>query len=345
MDRHQFGTMQLPTREFTSNQQIVYEDRQNYNQKVDYPNRQYDGAFVKRTQTGYNHMFNQNFPLKNQENVSRTTGDICNQTRNALNERLAKHSQQLDQNVTNFSSNRTEVNAKLTPCSKSNTVDEANESNLTVCDQKLAKSKIDTGYVSAESSVDSGAEDGPDAVHVLEPRHGDCRSAGPRKCLAWACKACKKKTVTIDRRKAATLRERRRLRKVNEAFELLKRRTCNNPGQRLPKVEILRSAIEYIECLEEVLQGAAGAKQSSEGAFTSNSMANQTEYLNGPSPTYATDRLQQFSEPLNRFAPMNGFETTQPAAGTTSSLDCLNLIVQSITNNQKSLDHHQPEPT
>ena len=43
---------------------------------------------------------------------------------------------------------------------------------------------------------------------------------------------------------------------VNEAFEVLKRRTCNNPGQRLPKVEILRSAIEYIEYLEEILQGA-----------------------------------------------------------------------------------------
>lgn len=38
---------------------------------------------------------------------------------------------------------------------------------------------------------------------------------GPRRCLLWACKACKKKTVTVDRRKAATLRERRRLRKVS----------------------------------------------------------------------------------------------------------------------------------
>lgn len=42
--------------------------------------------------------------------------------------------------------------------------------------------------------------------------------------------------------------------KVNEAFEQLKKRTCNNPGQRLPKVEILRGAIEYIEYLEEILQ-------------------------------------------------------------------------------------------
>lgn len=53
--------------------------------------------------------------------------------------------------------------------------------------------------------------------------------------------------------KAATLRERRRLRKVNEAFEALKKRTCPNPNQRMPKVEILRNTIDYIESLEELL--------------------------------------------------------------------------------------------
>lgn len=88
--------------------------------------------------------------------------------------------------------------------------------------------------------------------HVLAPSTDGHQ---PRRCLLWACKACKKKTVTVDRRKAATMRERRRLRKVNEAFEVLKRRTCANPNQRLPKVEVLRNAIEYIESLEEMLQG------------------------------------------------------------------------------------------
>ncbi|VDM70256.1 unnamed protein product, partial [Strongylus vulgaris] len=34
----------------------------------------------------------------------------------------------------------------------------------------------------------------------------------------------------LDRRKAATMRERRRLRKVNEAFEIVKQRTCPNPN-------------------------------------------------------------------------------------------------------------------
>ncbi|KAF7283511.1 hypothetical protein GWI33_000347 [Rhynchophorus ferrugineus] len=118
----------------------------------------------------------------------------------------------------------------------------------------------DTGYVSAESSIDS--DDEKELNHILEPQNSGCSLNGPRKCLAWACKACKKKTVAIDRRKAATLRERRRLRKVNEAFELLKRRTCNNPGQRLPKVEILRSAIEYIEYLEDILQGSKNSEES-----------------------------------------------------------------------------------
>jgi len=55
------------------------------------------------------------------------------------------------------------------------------------------------------------------------------------------------------------MRERRRLRKVNEAFEALKRRTCPNPNQRMPKVEILRTTIDYIESLEELLEADCAA--------------------------------------------------------------------------------------
>lgn len=75
----------------------------------------------------------------------------------------------------------------------------------------------------------------------------------PGQCLPWACKVCKRKSVTMDRRKAATMREKRRLKKVNEAFEALKRSTLMNPNQRLPKVEILRSAIQYIERLQALV--------------------------------------------------------------------------------------------
>uniref|UniRef100_UPI0037E88D87 myoblast determination protein 1 homolog n=1 Tax=Semicossyphus pulcher TaxID=241346 RepID=UPI0037E88D87 len=86
--------------------------------------------------------------------------------------------------------------------------------------------------------------------HVRAP--GGLHQAGH--CLLWACKACKRKTTHADRRKAATMRERRRLGKVNDAFETLKRCTASNPNQRLPKVEILRNAISYIESLQALLR-------------------------------------------------------------------------------------------
>ncbi|KAL2729889.1 transcription factor SUM-1-like isoform X3, partial [Vespula maculifrons] len=162
-----------------------------------------------------------------------------------------------------------------------------------------------SSVVSADASADleSPSADGEETnesetvEHVPHPHVLDTGSPhGPRRCLLWACKACKKKTVTVDRRKAATLRERRRLRKVNEAFEVLKRRTSNNPNQRLPKVEILRNAIEYIESLEALLQG-----NRSSGSQDHVSMEN----MNGESPQYVTDRLRQFSDPLARFQPIN----------------------------------------
>ncbi|XP_052739110.1 transcription factor SUM-1 [Bicyclus anynana] len=89
--------------------------------------------------------------------------------------------------------------------------------------------------------------------HVLGPS---------RRCLAWACKACKRKTAAVDRRKAATLRERRRLRKVNAAFEELRIRARAGSG-RLPKLEILRAAIQHIERLQAALRAAAALESDS----------------------------------------------------------------------------------
>ncbi|KAM7360918.1 myogenic-determination protein nautilus isoform 2-T2 [Cochliomyia hominivorax] len=142
--------------------------------------------------------------------------------------------------------------------------------------------------------------------HVLAPLV--CANAqSSRPCLTWACKACKKKSVAVDRRKAATMRERRRLRKVNEAFEVLKRRTSSNPNQRLPKVEILRNAIEYIESLEDLLQESSPIR----------SMDNLTDTISGKS--CQQDYLSSYTDSYDSSSSPNG-----------SSLDCLNLIVQNI---------------
>uniref|UniRef100_A0A336M158 CSON006240 protein n=1 Tax=Culicoides sonorensis TaxID=179676 RepID=A0A336M158_CULSO len=164
--------------------------------------------------------------------------------------------------------------------------------------------------------------------HILAPITCMAGQSTGRPCLAWACKACKRKTVSVDRRKAATLRERRRLRKVNEAFEILKRRTSTNPNQRLPKVEILRNAIEYIISLEDLLQESPANPRDASNNIIDNSSfkSSPQEYVNYSS-AYLKEKLQQLSKDSDRFTPITGYS---PATANSSSLDCLNLIVQSI---------------
>nr|XP_053654763.1 myogenic-determination protein-like [Cherax quadricarinatus] len=83
---------------------------------------------------------------------------------------------------------------------------------LTVTQQQLAH-HTDSNF-DVKSEDDYLDEDDAHVPHVLAPPTHVAGHAHPRTCLLWACKACKRKSVTVDRRKAATMRERRRLRKV-----------------------------------------------------------------------------------------------------------------------------------
>lgn len=85
---------------------------------------------------------------------------------------------------------------------------------------KFNKCKVGNPNKSAKKKRD----DPQQQHHILEPNSANIdnfnnnnnnHNQNVRKCLTWACKACKKKNISIDRRKAATLRERRRLRKVS----------------------------------------------------------------------------------------------------------------------------------
>ncbi|KAL8220526.1 UNVERIFIED_CONTAM: hypothetical protein K2H54_048755 [Gekko kuhli] len=73
-------------------------------------------------------------------------------------------------------------------------------------------------------------------------------------CLHWVCKACKKQSNSGDGCQVTMLWKRCHLQKVNQAFKTLKRCTATSPGQRLPKVEILHSAIHHIEGLQHLLR-------------------------------------------------------------------------------------------
>ncbi|UJR21020.1 hypothetical protein I4U23_024120 [Adineta vaga] len=173
---------------------------------------------------------------------------------------------------------------------------------------------------------------------------------GTHRCLLWACKTCKRKTVTVDRRKAATIRERRRLRKVNEAFEVLKRRTCSNPTQRLPKVEILRNAMDYIDNLEDLIRSAGLSSKtfrqdldekkpnSNELSLARSSTVNYNEKYN--TTTIATDFSSNSTTPTiygtmdtSHYTEMISTQRSSSIA-TVSSLDCLSMIVESIDPNK-----------
>lgn len=147
---------------------------------------------------------------------------------------------------------------------------------------------------------------------------------------------CKKKTSTPDRRKQATLRERRRLRKVNEAFETLKKRTCPNPNQRLPKVEILRNAIEYIESLEDLLKSSSGSS-SNVGSLTSSTTTgigtSSTSYLGKASQMNLANSSSSSSS-----SSTSSRYITKTAAHYFGSSSSNNLVFSSDDNRSNSSD-------
>ncbi|XP_072277686.1 myoblast determination protein 1, partial [Pyxicephalus adspersus] len=180
-------------------------------------------------------------------------------------------------------------------------------------------------------------EDGPhpEEEHVRAP--SGHHQAG--RCLLWACKACKRKTTNADRRKAATMRERRRLSKVNEAFETLKRCTSANPNQRLPKVEILRNAIRYIESLQSLLREQEEPFYPQLDSYSGDSDASSPR-------SNCSDGMIDYNEPSQRASRRrNSYDSnyysdnndTRPGKNSVvSSLDCLSSIVERISTENTS---------
>ncbi|XP_061742947.1 myoblast determination protein 1 homolog [Nerophis ophidion] len=170
-------------------------------------------------------------------------------------------------------------------------------------------------------------------VAVEEDKHVRAHRTG--NCLLWACKPCKKKTTDADKRKAATMRERRRLSRVNDAFETLKHYSAFNPNQRLPKVEILRNAIHYIESLQALLRSGRD-----DGFYLEHSGGD----TDASSPhSHCSDGTVDFFSPCSTRrehyqASYYGLQTVEDLSKSTpsllSSLDCLSSIVERINAEQ-----------
>ncbi|NXU75516.1 MYF6 factor, partial [Oreotrochilus melanogaster] len=180
-----------------------------------------------------------------------------------------------------------------------------------------------------EAGSDSSGEEHVLAPPGLQPPH--C----PGQCLIWACKTCKRKSAPTDRRKAATLRERRRLKKINEAFEALKRRTVANPNQRLPKVEILRSAISYIERLQDLLHRLDQQEKMQE--IGGDPFSFSPKQGNVSSDATCSSDWQSVSDHSRALgvSPKEGGSIVESSAS--SSLRCLSSIVDSISSDEPKL--------
>uniref|UniRef100_A0A3P9HM11 Myogenic factor n=1 Tax=Oryzias latipes TaxID=8090 RepID=A0A3P9HM11_ORYLA len=167
--------------------------------------------------------------------------------------------------------------------------------------------------------------EGEEDQHVRAP--GGPHQAGH--CLLWACKACKRKTTHADRRKAATMRERRRLSKVNNAFETLKRCTASNPSQRLPKVEILRNAISYIESLQALLRD-----EQDESFCPSLDQFSSESDTSSPRSTCSDGTMDFIHLSCDRIENKQTADSCSSSRKTSllSSLDCLSNIVERISS-------------
>ncbi|XP_065124499.1 myogenic factor 6 [Paramisgurnus dabryanus] len=182
--------------------------------------------------------------------------------------------------------------------------------------------------VPSETGCESSGEE-----HVLAPPglHPHCEG----QCLIWACKICKRKSAPTDRRKAATLRERRRLKKINEAFDALKKKTVPNPNQRLPKVEILRSAITYIEKLQDLLHTLDEQDQNSDSRpYTYTIKENHV----APSEYNWKKTCQSWQESPDHSNSNMAREGGAMESSASSSLRRLSSIVDSISTEETKID-------
>nr|AAN87802.1 myogenic regulatory factor 2 [Branchiostoma floridae] len=169
---------------------------------------------------------------------------------------------------------------------------------------------------------------GESAGHVPTPA---AAAHGPGRCLMWACKTCRsRKASRHDRRKAATMRERRRLVKVNEAFEVLKKKTHMKPNQKTPKVDILRNAIAYIEQLHQTLRDGQenSAGQSADSPAASPGACSDGMSANSPDSVWSdTSGTFQGEDNMASF----GCDDVTASWSSASCLDSLSLVVQNIS--------------
>lgn len=91
------------------------------------------------------------------------------------------------------------------------------------------------------------------------------RSSGNNSSSSGSHKKPRRRVATVAQRRAANIRERRRMFNLNEAFDKLRRKVPTFAYEkRLSRIETLRLAITYISFMAELLHGPSMDSKSSE---------------------------------------------------------------------------------
>lgn len=86
-------------------------------------------------------------------------------------------------------------------------------------------------------------------------RGGDGSGGSQKSSMSASAKKIRRRVATLAQRRAANIRERRRMYNLNEAFDKLRRKVPTFAYEkRLSRIETLRLAITYIGFMTELLQ-------------------------------------------------------------------------------------------
>ncbi|XP_057372698.1 protein Fer3-like [Daphnia carinata] len=102
---------------------------------------------------------------------------------------------------------------------------------------------------------------------------------GMRPCRLSASSKKRKRVATVAQRRAANIRERRRMFNLNEAFDKLRRKVPTFAYEkRLSRIETLRLAITYISFMDQVIRSEAKASQPIASSSATHPLASAVDY-------------------------------------------------------------------
>lgn len=102
---------------------------------------------------------------------------------------------------------------------------------------------------------------------------------GMRPCRLSATAKKRKRVATVAQRRAANIRERRRMFNLNEAFDKLRRKVPTFAYEkRLSRIETLRLAITYISFMDQVIRNESKSSQPIASSSATHPLASAVDY-------------------------------------------------------------------